>query len=356
MRRVGVIVVVAGLIIASCGSDDDGVSSADLAPTTEPATIEPSTTEPSTTDSPAPTAAAGESTAETTTETATATWPVTIEHSFGETTVDAEPTRIVSLDAQWSDVLTELGAPVVAASDDMYSGSFFPWQELDGVEMLTAQGGAMPFEAIAAAQPDLIVASWQVADEGIYEQLSAIAPTIPLLGQGQVDPWQDMAVAAGETLGMPDEAAALVADSDAQIAALAEELPGLRGKTYALANYVPGDQIYVVADPDDGAAQLFAELGMAIDPDLLAMDGAGMGRVTLSLENIGELDADLLMILPNGADTSEIPGFDALPAVQSGAVAVLDVAEVSGLNTPTPLSVPYSLDFIRPALDAAAAT
>jgi iron complex transport system substrate-binding protein len=48
-------------------------------------------------------------------------------------------------------------------------------------------------------------------------------------------------------------------------------------------------------------------------------------------------------------------GYDQLPAVRSGAVAVLDYAAVVGLNTPSPLSVPYSLERIRPALEAAAA-
>jgi iron complex transport system substrate-binding protein len=58
--------------------------------------------------------------------------------------------------------------------------------------------------------------------------------------------------------------------------------------------------------------------------------------------------------LTNGAEPAEIPGYDARPAVQDGAVAVLDLAAVTGLNTPTPLSIPYSLERIRPALEAAA--
>ena len=37
-----------------------------------------------------------------------------------------------------------------------------------------------------------------------------------------------------------------------------------------------------------------------------------------------------------------------------GAVADLDYVEVLGLNTPSPLSLPYSLERIRPALEAAA--
>ena len=160
---------------------------------------------------------------------------------------------------------------------------------------------------------------------------------------------------AGKIFDDPEAADALVVEADQAAADLAAELPGLGGKTYALANYVPGDKIYVVADPDDGASQLFGKLGMQIDPDLLAMDGGGFGRIDVSFEQIGTLDADVLLILTNGADTDDIVGFDTLPAVRAGAYSVLEYAPVVGINTPTPLSIPYSLEFIRPALEAAAA-
>lgn len=344
-RRLGALAITAVLALAACGSDSDDADSGattpeadtpttdvDANPTTEPPSTEPIATEPS-----AP------------------TFPSSITHSLGETTLEAAPERIATLDVQWTDVLMALGAPVVIASDDLMTGSPFPWQDMEGVELITPSTGAIPFEAIAAAQPDLIAASWVAADQSTYDQLSQIAPTIPLLGGSTVDAWEDMAIAAGELLGLQDEAADLIAESEEFVTGIAEELPGLQGKTYVLANYVPGDAIYVVADPDDGASRLFAQLGMSIDPDIVELDDADFGRVSLSLENIGDLDADLLMILTNGADVADIPGFDALPAVQSGAFAVLEYHEVVGLNTPTPLSIPYSLDFIRPALEAAAA-
>jgi iron complex transport system substrate-binding protein len=199
------------------------------------------------------------------------------------------------------------------------------------------------------------VVTWLVVDEPTYEQLSAIAPTIPSLGDAEVDTWQDMARAAGSFLGAEAEAAALVEEVDGAVAAVAEELPGLAGRTVALANYVPGDAIYVVADPDDGANVLFAQLGLAITPTVLEAAGDDpSGRVQLSLEQTGLLDADLLVLLTNGAAPQDIPGYAALPAVATGAVAVLEYADVVGLNTPTPLSVPYALDLIRPALEAAA--
>jgi iron complex transport system substrate-binding protein len=62
----------------------------------------------------------------------------------------------------------------------------------------------------------------------------------------------------------------------------------------------------------------------------------------------------VLILLTNGADPADIPGYAALPAVADGSVALLDLAAVTGLNTPTPLSIPYSIERVRPALEAAA--
>lgn len=289
-------------------------------------------------------------------ETTTFGDPVTIEHRFGSTTFDAPPQRIVSLDNQWTDVLVALEAPLVgAALDPVIEGGRYPWQDVipSTVEDIPVES-AIPYEAVAALRPDLIVITWAAADEADYQRLTGIAPTIPSLGEAEVDAWQNMAAVAGEVLGIPDEADALVAESEQLTADLAAELPGLEGKTFALANYYPGDAIYVVADPDDGSARLFAQLGLQIDPDLIAIADGESGRATLSLERVGELDADLLLILTNDVDTADIPGFAGLPAVQDGAVAVMDLASVTGINTPSPLSIPYSLDAIRPALEAAA--
>jgi len=348
MKRLATLAVLIGLTLVACGSDDDAAQ--DTNPADAPESIAPATDELR---SPEP---AGSESSVTSSAT-DLTGPVTIEHVYGETVIDGLPERIVSLDPQWTDVLTALGHAPIAAATDPIAGGWFPWQQADGIEPIEiASDYSIPFETIAALQPDLIVGSWGISDEVAYDTLSAMAPTIPLLGDRDVDPWEDMAAAAGEIFADPDAADALVADADQTAADLLAELPGLEGKTYTLVNYVPGDQIYVVADPDDGASQLFAKLGMQIDPDLLALDDGGFGRVELSFEEIGLLDADVLLILANGADTADIIGFDTLPAVQSGAYSVLEYAPVVGLNTPSPLSIPYSLDFIRPALAAAAAT
>jgi hypothetical protein len=44
-----------------------------------------------------------------------------------------------------------------------------------------------------------------------------------------------------------------------------------------------------------------------------------------------------------------------LPAVAAGSAAEVDDMSVVGLGTPTPLSVPFSLEVVRPTFEAAAA-
>lgn len=284
--------------------------------------------------------------------------PITIEHTFGTTELPGTPERIVSLNVQWTDVLVSLGVQPVAHAIDPQAGDsgLYPWQTglSDDVETLELDPEALPLEQIASLQPDLILATWVATDEATYESLSEIAPTVPLLVGPGVDRWQDMTETAGEILGLEDEAADVIAEVDQLVADTAAELPGLSGKTVAMANYVPGDMIYVVTDPADGANRLFQDLGMQLDPELAAAPGAESGRTPISLEQAGMLDSDVLVVFSNDGDPHDLVGYDQLPAVSRGSVAELGYSEVVGLNTPSPLSIPYSLDFVLPALETAA--
>lgn len=282
--------------------------------------------------------------------------PVVVEHVYGETTVSEVPERIVTIDLQWTDTVLALGVePVGYTIDSFMPDRTVPWQDLPAdAEALDISAG-LPLEQIAALRPDLIVGSYSIADQGTYDKLAAIAPTIPNLDETQVTPWQDLVALAGDLLDQPAEASAVVAEVDDAVAATAEELPGLAGRSFALAQYVVGDSMYVVADPADGSTVFFEQLGMVMLPDLVAeRERTGEARLNVSTERADLLRADLLAFLVNGGDESDladIPGFDALP----GTVAVLDYPTIVGLNTPTPLSVPYALEGIRPYLEKAAA-
>ncbi|PZF80830.1 ABC transporter substrate-binding protein [Jiangella anatolica] len=280
---------------------------------------------------------------------------VTVEHQFGTTEITGVPERIVTIDLQWTDVMLAMGVEPVGYSVDAFMPeSGVPWQELPAdAEALPLVDGP-PIEQIAALEPDLIVGSYSIADQGVYDQLAAIAPTIAGADELQVTPWQDLVRTAGEILGEPDRAEEVIEDVDGEVAAVAAALPGLAGKTFSLAQYVVGDSMYVVADEQDGSSVFFQQLGMTMFPAVRDEgEATGDTRIMVSPERSDLLRADLLAFLVNGGDESDladIAGFDQLP----GTVAVLDYPTIVGLNTPSPLSIPYALEQLRPYLDEAA--
>lgn len=283
--------------------------------------------------------------------------PVKVEHRFGTTTIETVPKRIVTIDVQWTDVMLAMGVEPVGYSTDPYMpDSGVPWQELpSGAKALPLDDG-LPVEQVLSLNADLVLSSWSVADQDTYDLLSARVPTITgPKDTKSVMPWRDMVRTAGEILNAPKKAQEVIASVEGRVTETAEALPQLADRTFALGQYLVGDAMTIVADQEDGSSLLFRELGMTLYPPL-AEEGAKTGdtRVSVSTERADLLRADLLLFLVNGggeSDLADIPGFAQLP----GTVAVLDYPTIVGLNTPTPLSIPFALDKLRPHLDDAAA-
>ena len=289
------------------------------------------------------------------TENRSGTDVVTVDHQFGTTEIEGVPERIVTVDVQWTDVMLAMGVePVGYSVDSLMPESGVPWQELPAdAEPLSLDDG-VPIEKVATLQPDLIVGTYSITDQAIYDQLAQIAPTVPTIDAAQVEPWQDLVRIAGDILAEPAAADELIASVDAQVDAVADELPGLQGKTFALAQYIVGDAVYIVADESDGSSVFFQQLGMTMYPPVREHgEQTGETRINVSPERSDLLRSDFLAFLVNGGDEddlADIAGFDQLP----GTVAVLDYPAVVGLNTPSPLSIPYSLEQLRPYLEQAA--
>lgn len=160
---------------------------------------------------------------------------------------------------------------------------------------------------------------------------------------------------AGHCWTRPRPPSNLLTEVNAEIDAIRDELPGLGGRTFALAQYIPGSGLVAVADEGDGSSVFFQRLGLTMLPALVEEgEKTGQARISFSPERLDLLHADLLAFLINGADESaleDIPGFDKLP----GTVAILDYDTIVALNTPSALSVPYAAAKLKPYLVEAAA-
>lgn len=136
-----------------------------------------------------------------------------ITHALGVTEVPDNPQRIVVLTNEGNEALLALGVVPVGAVES-WNGT--PWYDylqpmLSDATLLGAEG-AVDLEVLAALEPDLILGS-KVRQEKVYEQLSAIAPTVMTETLGVV--WQDNLRVYADAVGKSDEAeAALAAFAD----------------------------------------------------------------------------------------------------------------------------------------------
>ncbi|MFF0530645.1 ABC transporter substrate-binding protein [Nocardia amikacinitolerans] len=283
---------------------------------------------------------------------------ITISHVRGETTITGVPEKIVVLGNQWLDTSLALGVTPAAYIDNVavLGKAAPPWQPkmAESAKPLNTTGNLA--EQVAALEPDLILADSFIADQKNYDEFSKVAPTLPGLSKEIITPWQDLVSTLGKVLRKQDEATKLIAGVDDKIAGITTANPGLNGKTFASTWLASMTQLMVLNDPNDGSAKVFAQLGLGI-PKNIADLPANQGRVALSPERINELTADLLLAgYSAGMDEKwrQLPGYAELPAVKKDSVVFLTTQEITAVNQPTVLSIPFILDKLSPALANAA--
>ena len=286
-------------------------------------------------------------------------FPVTLEHKFGSTTIEERPERIVSLGYTEQDVLLALGAKPVAVryffGDE--NDAIFPWAEDEAAglepEVLNMPYGSLNYEAILALQPDLITA----VDAGItqeeYETLTQIAPTVAQSDE-YIDfgtPWQEVVRRLAKALGETEQGETLVSDLEAKFEQARQAHPEFAGKTVAVAYKNGGTYGFYTAQ--DARARFFTDLGFVVPEALVDLAGESF-YADLSEERLDLLDQDLLAFLdvPFAEDgtllLAEDPLLSQLGAVQAGRVLNITGEEVDALQFGTVLSLTYLLDGFVP--------
>ena len=278
-----------------------------------------------------------------------------------EVTVDGIPQRIVTLGAQWTDVALAFGVTPVGYYDtnQASTGTVAPWygDKLADSTLIKPEGDVVG--AVAAKDPDLILAPGFTTVSDTFDALSKLAPTIDRVSGEEVDPWKTMVTVMGTVLHQPEKAQQIIDDLDGKIAGLAEKNPGLKGKTFSIAYLYGSDQISALGKADDGAGQLFSALGLDVAPRLAQeAETTGRARFAVSPENLGWLDSDVMVMGVQNDDLRKrleaMPGYKDLRSVKKGGVSLLSQLQITGLNEPSPGATAYALDQVTPALENAA--
>ncbi|MFT3853151.1 MAG: ABC transporter substrate-binding protein [Ilumatobacteraceae bacterium] len=310
------------VVLAACGSDGGGSATTAASTVTAGATSAPATAAPTTGETTATTIAGG-TTAASTTTTAASTAPAasTLAEDLGRVVVLAEEPML-------ADVLS-LGVRPVASSASVVEAGFQGMDDFDtaGIEVLPMT--TLNLEQLAALRPDTIITLQFWADQISEDVLRGAADRIILVPDGLSIP--DRVTYLGEQFGRQSQAAALVTDLEAAETAAAAKVPD--DCVISLVAIYPGPAPAVfVAGPWDIPSAVLAA-GCRLVPDASVVTPDRNGRVHLSTEQLGLLDAPRIVLLQSdtveGEDASvaEIetnPLWANLPAVQADRVTVFD--------------------------------
>ena len=293
-----------------------------------------------------------------------ATFPVTIDHKFGTTTIESAPERVISVGYHEQDWLYAFGVAPIAVREwyGGYDYATWPWadaaREAVGATPEVLPNGELNFEQIAALQPDLIVATWSGITEEDYSLLAQIAPVVAQSGD-YADygmPFEEETMLIATALGKADEGAQLIADIDAQYAAAADAHPDWAGKTGAVAFVYEGQPgAYLSHDP---RSRVLAQLGL--DTSVIdAEASADSFYLSVSPERLDIFDLDAVVWLAalapdTKAQVEAMPQYESLGITQAGG----HIWESNGVfegafSFSSPLSQAYVLEVIVPQLEAA---
>ena len=293
------------------------------------------------------------------------TFPVTIAHAFGETTIPAEPERVVTVSWGNQEAALALGVvpvamPKVTWGDEDGDG-LLPWvkDKLDelGAETPTLmdETNGFDYEAIADAQPDVILGAYSGMTQEQYETLSKIAPVVAYPDIAWATTWQQMTLTDAQALGRESQAQDLIADLEKHVTDETAKYPALAGKKTLFSYIDPTDLstvgYYSLKDP---RAVFLSELGLtpsaAVEKSSTDAETFWFTQSAEQIENFSDVDT----LVGYGSDTTLAqlqadPLWSRIPAIASGAVVMLpDNTSLAAVANPSPLSIgtPLSDEYI----------
>ena len=289
-------------------------------------------------------------------------FPLTIDHALGTTTVSARPGRIAAV--QWSNHEVPLALGVVPVGmakanfgDDDGDG-VLPWvtEKLDelGAEAppLFDETDGIDFEAVSDTRPELILAGYSGLTQEDYDQLSKIAPTVayPELAWGTT--WRQNIEISSTAMGMADEGKALIADLEKQIADAVAKQPGLKGRSAMFLTHVDTGDLSTVSfyTTHDTRVDFFGDLGLTTPASIAEASAKEMKfSQEISAEKVDTFnDVDIIVTYGGEeliATLKADPLLSKMPAVANGAIVTLDGSGPQGTaSNPTPLALGWVLE------------
>jgi iron complex transport system substrate-binding protein len=300
----------------------------------------------------------------------TTPYPITIEHAFGSTIITQKPKRVATVAWANHEVPLALGiVPVGFAAanfgDDDGDG-VLPWVSAQlktlkaKTPVLFDEGDGIDFEAVAATQPDVILAAYSGLSLSDYKTLSMIAPVVAYPNTPWSTDWRSMIRINSAGLGMVDEGEKLIADIEADILRKVAQYPELSDKSAMFITHLDPTDLSVIRfySANDTRVSFFDDLGLHSPDSIKRLSRNGQYSGESSIEKIDDFnDVDIFVTYGNKQLLTPIesnPLMSKMRAIKNGSIVLLGNNQIATAANPTPLSIPWVLDDYLEALAAAA--
>ncbi|MBW0106721.1 iron-siderophore ABC transporter substrate-binding protein [Pseudonocardia sp. KRD291] len=279
---------------------------------------------------------------------------------FGPVQVPAAPQRVVALGWGDAEAALAVGVAPVGASDWLAFGGegVGPWAAGRYPTPPQITGTLdIDYEQVAALRPDVIL--WTRSDntEDTYRRLSRIAPTVAApaaVANAYGTTWDQQARLVASAVGRPAEGEALVDRVEQKFAAVRAKHPSWAGRTATIG--VRNADRYAAYVPGGTRADFVTALGFVINPEIVR-ENARNFSVTLGTENVGRLDADIVLLSLIGASGDQVrndPLVQRMPSFRDGRFIVLEDKTVArAFSAATALGTEYALDTTVPLIEKA---
>lgn len=284
-------------------------------------------------------------------------YPLTLDSSFGSTTLDDRPERIAVISPATvdTDALAALGVVPVLAPNTVELEPWTPDEIRDGVETFwVSEAGALPTaEEVAASEPDLIVALTppETFSQDDFDRLSAFAPVL-LPTEAEWPSWEEITTKLGEVLDLSEAASTVIDDVNADIDEIAERNPEFRNKSAAHVHvYAPEYGAVYFSYPGSDSQKLLERFGFTQPTNATNFSAENQ---EISDELVGMIDADVLLVTANPTPEGaawfiDSTLFKTVPAVADGRWALYEpepeakfAAFAWAIRMQSPLSLPWA--------------
>ena len=239
-------------------------------------------------------------------------FPITIQHAFGTSIIKQQPKRVATVAWANHEVPLALGiVPVGFAAakfgDDDGDG-VLPWvaarlRELNAkTPVLFDEGDGIDFEAVAATQPDVILAAYSGLSQSDYDTLSMIAPVVAFPDAPWSTNWRSMIRINSAGLGMKKEGDALIKKIEKDIAEQVARYPELHNKSAMFITHLDPTDLSVIRfySTHDARVSFFDDLGLHSPDSVKKISRNGQYSGESSIEQIDEFnDVDIFVTYGN---------------------------------------------------------